>query len=69
MTILPEPVVRQSPVNAKEPIPLSRSAPPQPQTTQSDQPLNSSSAKATDLLQRFIEAYNEVESYRYVRRD
>lgn len=69
MTITLEPIVRHSPADGKGTIVVSRSAPPPPHTTQSDKPLNPSSAKATNLLQNFIEAYKEVDSYRYVRRD
>lgn len=66
---LEPPVVRHSAVNGKETIINVRSTAPPPQTTQSTQPLSSSSAKSTNLLQNFIEAFKEVESYRYVRRD
>lgn len=69
MTITLEPLVRHSLANGKETIVVSRPAPPQPHITKSDQSLNASPAKATNLLQSFIEAYKEVESYRYVRRD
>ena len=69
MTITLEPLVRLSPANGKETILVSRPVPPQPRATQSDQPLNSTPARATNLLQSFIEAYKEVESFRYVRRD
>lgn len=69
MTITLEPLVRHSPANGKETIVVSRPTPPQPHVTQQDRPLNSNPAKSTDLLQRFIEAYSEVKSYRYVRRD
>ena len=69
MTSTLEPLVHQSPTNGKETTIVPTPVPPQPCTTQSVQPLNSTSAKATNLLQSFLEAYKEVESYRYVRRD
>jgi hypothetical protein len=71
MTITLEPSIRQTPAvgGGKEAIANPRSAPPPQYTTQTDQPLNPSPAKSTNLLQNFIEAYKEVESYRYVRRD
>ena len=71
MTITLEPLIRQTTAAAggKDAIVNSRSAPPPQHTTQTDQPLNSSPAKSTNLLQNFIEAFKEVESYRYVRRD
>lgn len=67
MTITLEPSVRHSAVIGKETIVNPRLTAPPP-TAQSDQPLNSSPAKSTNLLQNFIEAFKEVESYRYVRR-
>jgi hypothetical protein len=69
MTINIEPPARHSVVNGKETIADVRPAPALPRTTHSDQPLNSSPAKSTNLLQNFIEAFKEVESYRYVQRD
>lgn len=66
MTITLEPLVRRLTLHGKETISNAR---PLPQTTHSDQRLNPSPAKSTDLLQRFIEAFKEVESYRYARRD
>lgn len=66
MTITLEPLVRRLTIHGKETISNAR---PLPQTTHSDQRLNPSPAKSTDLLRRFIEAFKEVESYRYARRD
>ena len=64
MTITLEPSVRHSAASGKEAIVGPRLTAPPPQTTQSDQPLSSSSAKSTNLLQNFIEAFKEIESYR-----
>jgi len=70
MTITLEPLVRHSAVHGKEAIVHTRSVPPPPpQTTRSDQPLNSSPARSTNLLRTFIEGFKEVDSYRCVRRD
>lgn len=69
MTITLEPLVRHSTLGGKDVLVTARPTPTLPQTTQTDQPLNSSPAKSTSLLQGFIEAFKEVESYRYVRRN
>lgn len=69
MTITLEPVVRRSTISGKEAIAIAQAVPqPPPTTTRPDQPLASTPAKATNLLQNFIEAYKEVDSYRYVSR-
>ena len=69
ITLELEPLVRLSAVGGKETIVNIRPAPPPPQTTPPEQPLPSRSAKSTNLLRNFVEAFKEVESYRYVRRD
>jgi phenylalanine ammonia-lyase len=65
MTITLEPVVRRSTISGKEAIAIAQSVPqPPPTTTRPDQPLASTPAKATNLLQNFIESFKEVDSYR-----
>lgn len=61
MTIALEPSVRHSTISGKETI---VNVLPPPHTTHSEQPLNSSPAKSTNLLQRFVEDFKEVDSYR-----
>jgi len=63
MTITLEPLIRRSTVSGKEAV-VNVNVQPPPHATHSDQPLNSSPAKSTNLLQRFVEDFKEVESYR-----
>jgi len=60
MTITLEPLVRHSTVSGKETIINVRP----PHTIHSEHPLNPSPAKSTNLLQRFVEDFKEVDSYR-----
>ena len=61
MTIPLGPLIRRSAVRGRGPafnvLPLLRAAHP-------DRPLTSSPAKSTNLLQRFIKDFKEIESYR-----
>ena len=60
MTITLEPLVRRSTASGKDAI---LNVLPPLRATHPDQPLTSTSAKSTNLLQRFIEDFNEIESY------
>ena len=60
MTITLEPLVRRSTISSKETI---LNVLPPLRATHPDHPLTSSPAKSTNLLQRFIEDFREVESY------
>lgn len=66
MTITIESSTRRPTLSSKDAIVNARSPQPQPQppAPKPSQPLNSSSAKSTNLLQNFIEAYREVEACR-----